>query len=96
MQKTINSTHSEPRVSGQPVVKEMATIVKWLFYYYCTCICRCFFLYINVFFFVLRIYVPLLNLCYKARLSLGYHLRNVKINLRAGENQLITINLNQI
>lgn len=54
-----------------------------------------FFIYKCVF-FVLRIYVPLLNLCYKARLSLGYHLRNVKINLRAGENQLITINLNQI
>lgn len=54
-----------------------------------------FFLYINVF-FVLHIYVPLLNLCYKAQLSLGYHLRNVKINLRAGKNQLITINLNQI
>lgn len=51
-------------------------------------------LHLQVFF--LCIDVLLLNLCYKARLSLGYHLRNVKINLRAGKDQLITINLGQI
>ena len=86
MQKGLNSTHNKPQVGDQPAVEEMATILKWLFFIIAPAFAGVF----------LCIDVLLLNLCYKARLSLGYHLRNVKINLRAGKDQLITINLGQI